>query len=76
MTEDLTTPTPDAFEKFEFDIPISFAFSFINSTKLSSVPAMPSAKATQASFPEATMIPLNKSSTDISSLTTILTFVA
>ena len=35
----------------------------------SSVPAIPSANATQASFPEATIIPLSKFSTLTSSLT-------
>ena len=44
-------------------IPISPAFSFIMSAKLASEPAIPSAKATHASFPEAIIMPLSRSST-------------
>ena len=47
----------------EFSIPISDAFSFIKTTKSSSEPDKPSAKATQASFPETIIIPLRSSST-------------
>ena len=48
---------PDEFVKFVEVIPISSAFSFIMSTKFSSEPAIPSANATQASFPDAIIIP-------------------
>ena len=58
---------PEALEKFEDVIPISSAFSFIICAKFSSDPAIPSAKATQASFPEAIIIPFNKLSTETSS---------
>ena len=54
---------PDEFVKLVDVIPISAAFSFIISAKLASVPAMPSAKATQASLPEAIIIPLRRFST-------------
>ena len=54
---------PEEFVKFVEDIPISAAFSFIISAKFSSDPAIPSAKATQASLPEAMIIPFSKSST-------------
>ena len=57
----------NGFEKFVAVIPISAAFSFIISAKTSSEPAIPSASATQASFPEATIIPLKRFSTDTSS---------
>ena len=49
---------PDELVKLVEVIPISPAFSFIISAKLDSDPAMPSAKATQASFPDAIIIPL------------------
>ena len=62
---------PEELAKFVEFIPISCAFSFINDTKFSSVPAIPSARATQASLPEAMIIPFNKFSTEISSLTII-----
>ena len=49
---------PDEFVKFVEVIPISPAFSFIISAKFSSDPAIPSAKATQASLPDAIIISL------------------
>ena len=58
---------PEEFEKFVFAIPISSAFSFIKVANSSSDPAIPSANATQASFPDDTIIPLSKFSTEISS---------
>ena len=54
---------PDELVKFVEVIPISPAFSFIMSEKLDSEPAIPSANATQASFPEAIII-VNLSSKD------------
>ena len=60
--------TEEEFAKFVFVIPISLAFSFIISAKFSSVPAIPSAIATQASLPDAIIIPFNKFSTETSSL--------
>ena len=62
---------PDELEKFVKSIPISFAFEVIIIANSSSEPAIPSAKATHASFPEATIIPLSKSSTLTSSPTII-----
>ena len=50
-------------------MPISFALEVIIIANSSSVPAIPSAKAIQASLPDATMIPFNKSSTETSSPT-------
>ena len=61
---------PDELEKLVLSIPISFAFSVIIIANSSSVPAMPSARAIQASLPDETIIPLNKFSTDILFLTT------
>ena len=55
---------PEELEKFVEVMPISAAFSFIISAKFSSDPAIPSARATHASFPEAIIIPFNKFSTD------------
>ena len=55
---------PDALVKFVEVMPISPAFSFIISAKFSSDPAIPSAKATHASLPEAIIIPLSRSSTE------------
>ena len=55
---------PEELVKFVEVIPISIAFSFIISAKFSSEPAMPSASAIQASFPDAIMIPFNKFSTE------------
>ena len=49
-------------------MPISAAFSFIISAKVSSDPAIPSAKATHASLPDAIIIPFKRFSTDTSSL--------
>ena len=60
---------PDEFAKFVLLIPISCALEVIIIANSSSVPAIPSANATQASFPEATIIPLSKFSTLTSSLT-------
>ena len=62
---------PDEFEKLVFSIPISSAFSVINTANSSSVPAIPSANAMQASLPDATIIPLKRFSTDTSSPTII-----
>ena len=56
---------PDALVKLVDDIPISPAFSFIIWAKFSSDPAIPSAKATQASLPDAIIIPFNKFSYEI-----------
>ena len=53
---------PDEFEKLVFIKPISLTFSFISSAKFSSEPAIASAKATQESFPDTTIIPLSSSS--------------
>ena len=61
---------PKNFEnlvKFEPIIPISSAFSFIIRAKFSSDPAIPSAKATHESLPDAIIIPFNRFSTDTSS---------
>ena len=58
----------DEFEKLVFNIPISSAFSFIMSAKFSSVPAIPSAIAIQASLPDVIIMPLNRSSTETLSL--------
>ena len=57
--------TEDEFAKLIFSIPISLAFAVIKIANSSSVPAIPSAKATHASFPEDTIIPLRRFSTDI-----------
>ena len=54
---------PEEFVKLVDVMPISPAFSFIISAKFSSEPAMPSAKATHASLPDAIIIPLSKFST-------------
>ena len=54
---------PDELEKFVFFIPISFAFEVIIIENSSSVPAIPSAKAIQASLPDETIIPLRRFST-------------
>ena len=54
---------PDELAKFVFSIPISLALDVIIIANSSSVPAIPSAKATQASLPEAIIIPLSKFST-------------
>ena len=62
---------PEELAKFVLSIPISAAFSFIISTKFSSVPAIPSAKATQASLPETIIMPFNNSSTVTESFTII-----
>ena len=62
---------PDELAKLVFSIPISFAFAVIMIANSSSVPAIPSARATQASLPEATIIPLSKFSTVTSSPTII-----
>ena len=62
---------PEELEKFELIIPISWAFSFIKITNSSSDPAIPSARAIHASFPDETIIPLNRFSTEISSPTII-----
>ena len=56
---------PDELEKLVFSMPISLAFSVIIIANSSSVPAIPSASAIQASFPDETIIPLNKFSTVI-----------
>jgi len=66
-----TKDMPEELVKFVEVIPISKAFSFIISEKFSSDPAIPSARATQASFPEAIIIPFKRSSTDTSSFTII-----
>ena len=50
-------------------MPISLALAVINIANSSSVPAIPSAKATHASLPDAIMIPFNKFSTETSSPT-------
>ena len=55
---------PDELVKFVEVIPISIAFSFIISEKFDSDPAIPSANATQASFPEAIIIPFKRFSTE------------
>ena len=55
---------PDELVKLVDVIPISDAFSFIIRAKFSSEPAIPSARATHASLPEAIIIPFNKSSTE------------
>ena len=62
---------PEELAKFVFSIPISLAFPVIKIANSSSVPAIPSAKATHASFPEAIIIPLSKFSTDTLSPTII-----
>ena len=62
---------PEEFAKLVFSIPSSFALDVIKIANSSSVPAIPSANVTHASFPEATIIPLNKSSTETSSFTII-----
>ena len=62
---------PDELAKLVFSIPISFALAVIMIANSSSVPAIPSAKATQASLPEAIIIPLSKFSTETSSPTMI-----
>ena len=62
---------PDELAKLVFSIPISLALVVIKIANSSSVPAIPSANATQASFPDATIIPFNKFSTDTSSPTII-----
>ena len=62
---------PDEFEKFVLIIPISDAFAFIKIANSSSLPATPSANATQASLPDAIIIPFNKFSTLTSSPTII-----
>ena len=50
--------------KLVFSIPSSCAFVVIKIANSSSVPAIPSANATHASLPEATIIPLRRFSTD------------
>ena len=62
---------PDELAKLVLTIPISAALAVIIKANSSSVPAMPSANAMHASFPDATIIPLNKFSTLISSPTII-----
>ena len=62
---------PDEFAKFVFSIPNSLAFIVIRIANSSSVPAIPSASAIQASLPEATIIPLKRSITETSSPTII-----
>ena len=54
-----------------FSISNSFAFAVIKIANSSSVPAIPSANATQASLPDAIIIPFNKFSTVTSSPTII-----
>ena len=58
-----TSFIPEEFPKFVFSKPISLAFSFIRFTKSFSVPESPSARATQASFPDTMIIPFSNSST-------------
>ena len=54
----------EEFVKLVDVIPISPAFSFIISAKFCSDPAIPSARATHASLPEAIIIPLRRFSTE------------
>ncbi len=54
---------PEEFAKFVFSMPNSLALDVIIIANSSSVPAIPSARAIQASFPEATIIPFSKFST-------------
>jgi hypothetical protein len=54
---------PEAFLNTVPVMPSSFAFLFMRSAKLSSVPAMPSATTMQASLPDSTIMPLIRSST-------------
>ena len=63
--------SPEELEKLVEYMPISSAFSFIISAKFSSEPAIPSANATHASFPDAMIIPFKRFSTDTSSFTII-----
>ena len=51
---------PEELEKLVFSMPNSFAFEVIKIANSSSVPAIPSAKAMQASFPEAVIMPCSK----------------
>ena len=55
---------PEEFVKLVDVMPISPAFSFIISAKFCSDPAIPSARATHASLPEAIIIPLRRFSTE------------
>ena len=62
---DMTWPSagqPEALTKWELVIPSFAACAFIIAAKLSSVPPMPSASVTAASFPESTKMPRMRSS--------------
>ena len=54
--------SPVALTKFEFLRPRRAASRFICSTKFSSLPAMPSASAIDASLPDCTIMPCSSSS--------------
>ena len=64
---DWRLPKREELEKIVLSIPNSLAFAVIKIENSSSVPAIPSASATQASLPDAIIIPLSKFSTETSS---------